>query len=597
MNDNDITQKVPQQNDADIPNDDGANSVRVFDISADSILPINDDPPVLVHKNPPVQNNQTPNQNYGSTQQAKLYIPPDAEMLDKKIGTFDATPFASAKNPVLNISGQPIKQSVSQPSIQTPNKFVSSFNTNLQQSLQKSSHTSPIIPSTKLPLPNLTRPTPVQNSAPQIPPNLPTGQTLQQPVTLVAKKPTPIHLQNISVPVPNPDQKKPNLPIDSLETADKTSNQSDIVKPIRTYEGDVADAMSHRRTSTASIAIAESKKMEGEEKISNKNSTDKSSRSFLKLAMITISILLLGGGAVGAYYLYSISPLAPVTPTTPREKTTPSIIPSNTQAVIKVDNQNSITIQSRIQNEILKAQAPNTIKEIVVAKTNSAGLLTRMSGPNMIQELDINVPDILIRSLATSWMLGVHNDSENNKGVFVVATSNYFQNTFAGMLQWESIMADDIKRYLFPSEPEGISNVSSQKDAGVYPYANPLDNLSSILPSTASSSTTTITKSATTTTISTSTKKTTQKIATSSKSNPLISTSTEVFQPLRSFIALRGKFEDKIVKNKDVREFRTDDGKILFLYSFIDSNHLVITTSEATLAEIITRLEKQSFIR
>ena len=68
-------------------------------------------------------------------------------------------------------------------------------------------------------------------------------------------------------------------------------------------------------------------------------------------------------------------------------------------------------------------------------------------------------------------------------------------------------------------------------------------------------------------------------------------------QPLKSYFALRGAFEDRILKNKDVRAFRTDDGAILFLYSFIDNSHLAIASDEATLIEVLTRLEKQALIR
>jgi hypothetical protein len=78
---------------------------------------------------------------------------------------------------------------------------------------------------------------------------------------------------------------------------------------------------------------------------------------------------------------------------------------------------------------------------------------------------------------------------------------------------------------------------------------------------------------------------------------PTASTTPEVVQPLKQYLTIRGKFEDRIIKNKDVRAFRTDEGTILFLYSFIDNTHLVVTDKESTLAEILTRLEKQSFIR
>jgi hypothetical protein len=62
-------------------------------------------------------------------------------------------------------------------------------------------------------------------------------------------------------------------------------------------------------------------------------------------------------------------------------------------------------------------------------------------------------------------------------------------------------------------------------------------------------------------------------------------------------VVIRGNFIDRIVQNKDVREFVTSDGKIIFLYSFIDNTKLVVTGSEATLSEILRRLEQQTYVR
>jgi hypothetical protein len=64
-----------------------------------------------------------------------------------------------------------------------------------------------------------------------------------------------------------------------------------------------------------------------------------------------------------------------------------------------------------------------------------------------------------------------------------------------------------------------------------------------------------------------------------------------------SYIILRGSFIDRIIKNKDVREFTAGNGDVIFLYSFIDSTKLVVTGSESALSEILNRLEQQAFVR
>ena len=48
-------------------------------------------------------------------------------------------------------------------------------------------------------------------------------------------------------------------------------------------------------------------------------------------------------------------------------------------------------------------------------------------------------------------------------------------------------------------------------------------------------------------------------------------------------------FSDVVLKNKDVRVLKDDDGKIILLYSFVDQNTIVITTNESTFSEVLSR--------
>lgn len=52
----------------------------------------------------------------------------------------------------------------------------------------------------------------------------------------------------------------------------------------------------------------------------------------------------------------------------------------------------------------------------------------------------------------------------------------------------------------------------------------------------------------------------------------------------------RRAFIDSVIKNKDVRVLRDDTGQPLLIYYFKDKKTIIITTNEATLSEIITRL-------
>ncbi len=656
---------------------------QVFDISADTISPINDDVPgapvvmqpqtknVLptdVLQSQPIRSDRpaqytAPNKpdqsvRYSaainlnelpspkSTLPSNPSVPPNVDFSDKTIGTLETIAFAPTKNPIepFQAIAQPINIPAPKP-IYQEKAPVPAFNSNLPKIDRKLSdfpraqnipapiHSTPNNPAPLWPeTPHQAPMKPVENQFEQNqqpvrrPINLidqPASQTdsstPRQGVTLVQKKPAPIPLQDITAqlskftgrnlqdevssvltsknppPKPEPTIQKTETPPTPPFTQNTFTNNAkmgeapqpinddgydgkyltDVAKPLRTYEGDVAEIMSHRKISTASIAIAENKKQEGEEKLVTHEEPSHAGR---KIAVVVLSIIFIFGGIAGAYYLFTISALAPAPITTPQQQASVSIIPSNNQVTVTVDTQNISTTLSRIQSEISKTQPSNTIKELIPAAKKSGSALTRLTTAEMIDVVDITAPDILTRSLTKDWMLGVYNDPNNEKSVFVVVTSNFFQNTFAGMLQWESVMADELKQYLYPTEPAGISNKDAQKDSGALPYVNPLNDLSGILPSTASS-----TKATSTPT----TPKTTSKA----------STTLDAAAPLRSFVSIRGKFEDRIIKNRDVREFRTDAGVVLFLYSFIDNSHLVITSKESTLSEILSRLEKQGYLR
>jgi len=199
--------------------------------------------------------------------------------------------------------------------------------------------------------------------------------------------------------------------------------------------------------------------------------------------------------------------------------------------VLAIDGLSPPAALSHIAVEVNKPWPANSITEIIPIETSATGQKARVTEPEMQSLMEVNPPDILTRSLDQPWMLGVYTDESGNHDAFVVVATNFFQNAFAGMLQWESVMADDLKQYL------GTANVSDIANVGA--------------------------------------------------------SSTE---PLSAY-ALNGHFEDRIIMNKDVRAFVTTDGQTLFLYSFVDNSKLVVAKNEATLREILTRLENQAFIR
>lgn len=308
-------------------------------------------------------------------------------------------------------------------------------------------------------------------------------------------------------------------------------NLGDELKALRTYEGDVADVLNRRKTSTISIALAESRKNLGQESIgSSEEDTPKNTSQIpedkhtgTKLLIISLSILFLGGGIFGAYYLYSKSPIAPAPNVVEVEESEITLIPLDERISIEIKSISKIGLITPMITELGREQKPNTIKEVapVILETPDCEgekncpkpFYRKITLEEMQKATTVSPPDILMRSLTADWVSGIYSNENGERSAFIVLSSNFFQNTFAGMLQWEKVMADDLKLYV------------------------------------------------------------------------------------TSETIVRGSFVDRLIKNKDVREYRDEYGKALFYYSFIDNNKLLIASDTGLLTEIMNRLEKRSFVR
>jgi hypothetical protein len=306
-------------------------------------------------------------------------------------------------------------------------------------------------------------------------------------------------------------------------------------KAIRTYESDIADAIQHRGTSQVSITLAEEKKRrEDGVVVLNTENTPKTPRSWGKnILKIVISILLLAAGVAIAYYLYTISPLSIKQPSTPATNSPTlvisSIITPDLQKIIDVTGKTNGGIINQIQNTYQPSLLPNGgILELVIAAQASTtengqttSVLTKMTGVQFISALGLVPPNALTSSLTNQWMLGIYSATAETEASgsapasFVILTTNFFQNAFAGMLKWEPTMGSDLS---------GLFGLQASQWSA-------------------------------------------------------------------------GQFHDKVIKNKDAREFTDAEGNPLFLYSFVNNNTLVIAQSETALGEIITRFESQAYVR
>ncbi|MEK7184876.1 MAG: hypothetical protein AAB683_01945, partial [Patescibacteria group bacterium] len=312
-----------------------------------------------------------------------------------------------------------------------------------------------------------------------------------------------------------------------VETPKTTNLKSDFngQRSIRTYESDMAYALSKKTTSVAKIVIAENMRSAENESRSN-NSQTNTGKNVLK---ISISLIFILAGLAGGYYLYLKSPLAKQT-VVKQENKIPSVITPDEQRIVSSSIQNKSIFTSFLSSQFNRSDTgTEKIIEIIPTIKTSASTTVKVNALQVLKVLEFDITDTLRRSITNHWMMGVY--SNNGQSIpFIILTNNFFQNAYAGMLKWEDTMPDE------------FIDIFAYKDKA---YRNNQNGTSTI----------------------------------------------------SNYFNIKGKFEDKIIKNRDIREFITENGEILIIYSFLDKNTIVITTSESVIPALVERIEKQAYIR
>jgi hypothetical protein len=344
----------------------------------------------------------------------------------------------------------------------------------------------------------------------------------------------------------NPAEEHPLNALTEQATEEERKKQIYTQKSLRTLEGDIQEAIQERNASTASMVMAQQAKTAESASQTQKPRPSNFNKKFL---IILGSVILVVLGIGGTYYLYLQSPLAPSAPAVPKPAPIPSIVSPDMQKTLDVTGLGREAARTATENALLNmGNANGSILQIIPVEKGNSGAENLVNVNNFLTQAGIPVPDVLFRSLGDRWMLGTYNDN-GDSAPFIILTNNFFQNAYAGMIAWEKTMPDDL--------------------VDVFGYANKEVSPTSTtaLPNFASST------------------------ATSSISSFVYT------PPISSYFNIQGSFKDGVIDNKDVRAFTEPDGTVLVLYSFVDNNIIVITTDENALAEIINRLEKQTFIR
>lgn len=287
----------------------------------------------------------------------------------------------------------------------------------------------------------------------------------------------------------------------------KKQTNSDDLKTVRTYLSDMAETVRANEISVIKVALAEQNKREREKLFKDVEGTPTKKIFWFLGGLILIIVSVYGVN----YFLNKEDSIK-----------TEDIIPK-TESLISFDEISPIVL-TRSDYLVDKIRSINETKNLVnkadsikyiSIKEEAIEGLTPISIARFFSEMNFTAPTSLVRSLSDFYMVGSYtknqttdlSDQNNSSKIFMIFQSTDYEYTYAGMLEWEKTMANDLS-YLFNTKT--------------------VDNL--------------------------------------------------------------GTFKDLIINNKDSRVFVDGNKNILFYYTFVNQNDLIITNSESAILEIVTRL-------
>ncbi len=237
-----------------------------------------------------------------------------------------------------------------------------------------------------------------------------------------------------------------------LENKNEPKKESTILKRIKTYKQDVADAIHKDNVSIVKMALAENKKREENKEIDEERSP--TSRRNIILISISVFLVLIGGGAVGLFYY--INQITPKNVTATPVVT--DVIHFEYSENIDLTNSNRQDVFNAIQNEKNSNLPLGTIKKLVFVASSSK-IQGVMTFNDFMGALNSNIPNELVRSLDPQFFFGLHSFQANNP--FIILTTSSYDNAYSGMLDYEPAMENDMEGIFGLTEAQTSSSTAT----------------------------------------------------------------------------------------------------------------------------------------
>lgn len=231
-----------------------------------------------------------------------------------------------------------------------------------------------------------------------------------------------------------------NLGVKEKPVAPKEAPTPDLsggdLSPIRTFRGDLAEAIQAKDISLARMVIKESEKREEEE-----NATAKKEHGNILAFLLALALILIGAGILGYVFFLRGGNEAEQN----QALFAPPLIFSDITSTLDITGLSPEEIRARLTLVIDENLRIGAIKNLVVAETIARGeqnSLITIPLTGFFSVLSLDPPERLPRFLEPAYMLGIHSFKTNT--AFLLLKTKAFQGAFAEMLAWEPRLGEKI---------------------------------------------------------------------------------------------------------------------------------------------------------
>jgi hypothetical protein len=194
---------------------------------------------------------------------------------------------------------------------------------------------------------------------------------------------------------------------------------------LRSYQGDIAEAVKQKNESVLSINLKEKKRQDEERIVQPKKKV--SGNSFL---ILFLGLFLIVASFYTVTFILGYFSSGPIKETEVNE----NIISFNNKITVSNVTKDSLGI------ELFKLPRGSGINEIKISGLDGRVL---ESGVDFLNFLEIEAPPALVRNLEPNYFVGVANFS-NVYSPFLIFKVNDFGLAFSSMLEWEESMSRDL---------------------------------------------------------------------------------------------------------------------------------------------------------